>query len=153
MIPKRRRWIPEDYSPAVQAAEGEWVMFMDDDNFAKPHEVSTFIRAAARSGGEVRPVRSVREGEVDKIGGGAGSLVLIRTCICFRAIQVLTCFNDYLPDGASAPDSKTVPSGRYVPLGPSSTASVFRNSIGDANAMFKRHVLVVFPSPPFTQGV
>uniref|UniRef100_A0A061SN83 Glycosyl transferase family 1 n=1 Tax=Tetraselmis sp. GSL018 TaxID=582737 RepID=A0A061SN83_9CHLO len=79
---------------------------MDDDNYAKPFEISAFIRSAKNSGAEV-----------------------------------LTCFNDYLPDGAEAPSKYTVPSGRYVPLGPSATAAVFRNGIGDANAMFRRDVL------------
>eukprot|EP00951_Prasinocladus_malaysianus_P048610 scaffold660400_cov81-Prasinocladus_malaysianus.AAC.1 len=33
-------------------ARGEWVMFMDDDNFAKPAEVSTFIKAARATGAQ-----------------------------------------------------------------------------------------------------
>jgi len=34
-------------------ARGEYLMFMDDDNFAKPHEISTFVRAALNSGAEI----------------------------------------------------------------------------------------------------
>jgi len=90
----------------AQVAAGQWLMFMDDDNVAKPQEVSTFVAAAVSSGAEV-----------------------------------LTCFNDYLPDGTGAPGPDTAPSGRYIPLGGSSTASVFRNAVGDANAMFKASVL------------
>eukprot|EP00873_Tetraselmis_striata_P013345 jgi/Tetstr1/433609/TSEL_022874.t1 len=70
----------------AQVAAGQWLMFMDDDNVAKPQEVSTFVAAAVSSGAEV-----------------------------------LTCFNDYLPDGTGAPGPDTAPSGRYIPLGGSST--------------------------------
>lgn len=34
-------------------ARGEFIMFMDDDNYAKPYEVSTFIRVAAHTGADV----------------------------------------------------------------------------------------------------
>jgi O-antigen biosynthesis protein len=38
---------------AVSAAKGEYVLFLDDDNVAKPHEISTFVRVASRTGADV----------------------------------------------------------------------------------------------------
>jgi GT2 family glycosyltransferase/tetratricopeptide (TPR) repeat protein len=38
---------------AARQARGEYLLFMDDDNFAKPHEISTFVRAAVNSGAEI----------------------------------------------------------------------------------------------------
>ena len=30
----------------AQLATGDWLMFMDDDNYAKPHELRTFVDVA-----------------------------------------------------------------------------------------------------------
>ncbi len=38
---------------AARQARGEYLLFMDDDNFAKPHEISTFVRAAIHSDAEI----------------------------------------------------------------------------------------------------
>ncbi|NII12387.1 glycosyltransferase [Oleiagrimonas sp. C23AA] len=38
---------------AVRHARGEYVLFMDDDNIAKPHELATFARAAQHSGADI----------------------------------------------------------------------------------------------------
>ena len=34
-------------------SKGEYILFMDDDNYAKPHEISTFVRAMRTSGADV----------------------------------------------------------------------------------------------------
>ena len=38
---------------ALERAKGKYVLFMDDDNYAKPHEVSTFVRAMESSNADV----------------------------------------------------------------------------------------------------
>ncbi|HEY9250869.1 MAG TPA: glycosyltransferase, partial [Rariglobus sp.] len=38
---------------AARAARGEYLMFMDDDNVAKPGEITTFVNAARRTGADV----------------------------------------------------------------------------------------------------
>jgi GT2 family glycosyltransferase/glycosyltransferase involved in cell wall biosynthesis/Tfp pilus assembly protein PilF len=38
---------------AVSAARGEYILFMDDDNVAKPNEISTFVRVARKTGADV----------------------------------------------------------------------------------------------------
>jgi GT2 family glycosyltransferase/glycosyltransferase involved in cell wall biosynthesis len=38
---------------AAEAARGQYLMFMDDDNIAMPHEVETFVSAARRSGADI----------------------------------------------------------------------------------------------------
>jgi cellulose synthase/poly-beta-1,6-N-acetylglucosamine synthase-like glycosyltransferase len=37
---------------AARAARGDYLLFMDDDNVAYPHEVATFVRAVRRSGAD-----------------------------------------------------------------------------------------------------
>eukprot|EP00959_Pyramimonas_sp_CCMP1952_P228579 4778765-Pyramimonas_sp.AAC.1 len=34
---------------AARYTKGEFILFMDDDNYAKPHEISTFVRAMKTS--------------------------------------------------------------------------------------------------------
>ena len=38
---------------ALERAKGKYVLFMDDDNYAKPHEVTTFVRAMESSNADV----------------------------------------------------------------------------------------------------
>jgi GT2 family glycosyltransferase/glycosyltransferase involved in cell wall biosynthesis/Tfp pilus assembly protein PilF len=38
---------------AVNAAHGQYILFMDDDNVAKPNEISTFVRVARKTGADV----------------------------------------------------------------------------------------------------
>ncbi|MEO8480632.1 MAG: glycosyltransferase family 2 protein [Acidobacteriota bacterium] len=38
---------------AAALATGEWLLFMDDDNVAKPEEVDVFVRAAVHSGADI----------------------------------------------------------------------------------------------------
>ncbi len=38
---------------AARQARGEYLLFMDDDNFAKPHEISTFIKVAQKTGADI----------------------------------------------------------------------------------------------------
>lgn len=38
---------------AARAASGEYLLFMDDDNVAKPHEIETFVRAATLTGADI----------------------------------------------------------------------------------------------------
>ncbi len=38
---------------AARAARGEYLVFLDDDNCAKPHEVSTFVNVARKTGADI----------------------------------------------------------------------------------------------------
>ena len=38
---------------AIEETAGEFVLVMDDDNLAEPHEISTFVRAAGTSGADI----------------------------------------------------------------------------------------------------
>lgn len=38
---------------AARRARGDYLLFMDDDNIAKPHELSTYVRAAQASGADI----------------------------------------------------------------------------------------------------
>jgi glycosyltransferase involved in cell wall biosynthesis len=87
---------------AVRNATGEFLLFMDDDNFAEPHELSTFVKAALHSGADI-----------------------------------LTCGSNCF-SGNMAPDRRSPPEGRWLPLGGAAVAGAFRNCFGDANALVRR---------------
>jgi glycosyltransferase involved in cell wall biosynthesis len=50
LIRQENRGVSAARNAAVQHATGEYLMFMDDDNVAKPHEIETFVAAALSSG-------------------------------------------------------------------------------------------------------
>ncbi|HEV7924447.1 MAG TPA: glycosyltransferase, partial [Verrucomicrobiae bacterium] len=53
IVRQTNRYLGAARNNAARQARGEYLLFMDDDNFAKPHEISTFVRAAASSGAEI----------------------------------------------------------------------------------------------------
>jgi GT2 family glycosyltransferase/glycosyltransferase involved in cell wall biosynthesis len=53
LLRQRNRYLGAARNAAAAAARGDWLMFMDDDNIAMPHEVETFLAAAAASGADV----------------------------------------------------------------------------------------------------
>lgn len=58
------RYLGAARNAAAARARGEYLLFMDDDNLALPHELSTFIRAAGASGADILTcVASHFEGE------------------------------------------------------------------------------------------
>jgi glycosyltransferase involved in cell wall biosynthesis/GT2 family glycosyltransferase len=53
LIRQNNRYLGAARNRAVDAARGEFVLFMDDDNLAEPHEIRTFVGAATTSGAEI----------------------------------------------------------------------------------------------------
>jgi GT2 family glycosyltransferase/glycosyltransferase involved in cell wall biosynthesis len=53
LIRQENRYLGAARNAAAAAADGEWLLFMDDDNYAMPHEISTFVRAARNAGADV----------------------------------------------------------------------------------------------------
>ena len=53
LIRQPNRYLGAARNAAVRAANGKWLLFMDDDNFAMADEISTFVRAAQCSGADV----------------------------------------------------------------------------------------------------
>ncbi|RMD68225.1 MAG: glycosyltransferase, partial [Gammaproteobacteria bacterium] len=53
IIRQSNRYLGAARNRAAQAAGGEYLLFMDDDNIALPHEVATFVQAALHSGADV----------------------------------------------------------------------------------------------------
>jgi glycosyltransferase involved in cell wall biosynthesis len=47
------RYLGAARNAAVREARGEYLLFMDDDNLAKPHEISTLVAVARRTGADV----------------------------------------------------------------------------------------------------
>ena len=53
IVRQANRYLGAARNTAIRHATGKYVMFMDDDNIAEPHEVSTFVRAAEASGADI----------------------------------------------------------------------------------------------------
>lgn len=53
IVRQPNRYLGAARNAAIARARGTYVMFMDDDNLAEPHEVSTFVHAARTSGADI----------------------------------------------------------------------------------------------------
>src|SRR5207253_8691679 len=53
LLRQENRYLGAARNAAARRARGEYLLFMDDDNCAKPHELSTLVRVAARTGADV----------------------------------------------------------------------------------------------------
>ena len=53
LVRQQNRYLGAARNTAARHARGEYLVFMDDDNVAKPHELSTFVKAAQASGADV----------------------------------------------------------------------------------------------------
>lgn len=53
IVRQANRYLGAARNRGIREARGSYVLFMDDDNIAEPHEVSTFVRAAAASGADI----------------------------------------------------------------------------------------------------
>jgi len=53
IVRQPNRYLGAARNTGIREARGTYVLFMDDDNIAEPHEVSTFVRAATASGADI----------------------------------------------------------------------------------------------------
>ena len=53
LVRQENRYLGAARNNAARHARGEYLLFMDDDNYAKPHEISTFVRAALSTGADI----------------------------------------------------------------------------------------------------
>src|SRR5205807_8616085 len=53
VLRQENRYLGAARNQAARRAHGEFLLFMDDDNYAKPHEVSTLVRVAERTGADI----------------------------------------------------------------------------------------------------
>ncbi len=53
IIMQQNRYLGAARNEAARHANGEYIMFMDDDNVAKPQEISTFIKVALRTNADI----------------------------------------------------------------------------------------------------
>jgi GT2 family glycosyltransferase len=53
VVRQENRWAGAAYNAAARPARGEYLLFMDDDNYAKPDELAAMVRAAERTAADV----------------------------------------------------------------------------------------------------
>jgi glycosyltransferase involved in cell wall biosynthesis len=53
LVRQQNRYLGAARNTAADSASGEYLLFMDDDNIAKPNEISTFVQAALQSGADI----------------------------------------------------------------------------------------------------
>ena len=53
VLRQSNRYIGAARNAAAAQARGDYILFMDDDNYAKPDELSTFVRVAQRTGADI----------------------------------------------------------------------------------------------------
>ena len=53
IIRQENRYLSAARNTGARHARGEYLMFMDDDNFAKPEEISTFVKVARHTGADI----------------------------------------------------------------------------------------------------
>lgn len=53
LLRQENRYLGAARNHAARRARGDYLLFMDDDNVAKPHEISTYVRAAQVSGADI----------------------------------------------------------------------------------------------------
>ncbi len=102
IIRQPNRYLGAARNRAAQAARGDYLMFMDDDNIAMPHELETFTHVAINTNADVLTT----------------------------------------PSALFTGDSPLHEAERHLwlPLGGSPGPGLFRNTFGDANALWKKSV-------------
>ena len=53
LVYQENRYLGAARNAAARRATGEYLLFMDDDNLAKPHELDVFVRVALRTGADI----------------------------------------------------------------------------------------------------
>lgn len=92
IIRQDNRYLGAARNTAAAAASGAYLLFMDDDNIAKPHELSTFVRAALHSDADIltcvmdvftgaaAPAPDARAARLWLPLGGAAAVGVYRNC-------------------------------------------------------------------------
>ncbi|HXA45518.1 MAG TPA: glycosyltransferase, partial [Candidatus Angelobacter sp.] len=53
LVRQENRYLGAARNNGARHARGEYLIFMDDDNFAKPHQISTFVQVAQATGADI----------------------------------------------------------------------------------------------------
>jgi glycosyltransferase involved in cell wall biosynthesis len=68
IVRQENRYLGAARNTGVRHSSGEYLLFMDDDNIARPHELSTFVRVALHTGADVVATQMDFFNEVDDRG-------------------------------------------------------------------------------------
>ncbi|KAK9806917.1 hypothetical protein WJX72_007378 [[Myrmecia] bisecta] len=119
LLREPNRYLGGARNRGVEACAGEFVLFMDDDNYAKPHEVSTFVHAMESTGADILT------SFVDFLFGEGAPLPANQT----RPLSSQSQGPDLESDARSL---------GFVFLGSSPEVGIFKNCFGDANSFVRR---------------
>jgi glycosyltransferase involved in cell wall biosynthesis len=97
---------------AAKNATGKYLLFMDDDNYAKPNEISTYVKVAQYTNADI--LTSVME----------------------------YFFSDKSPYSGDPDVKRGIESKFYIPQGDNIVVGIFSNCFGDTNALVKRKVFL-----------
>lgn len=130
LIRTGNRYLGAARNTAARAARGKYLVFLDDDNMARPNWISTYVSVASSTGADIcTAAHDTFQGE-----GLPVPMAL--------ADQGDSSLNSNPLDTAitaSSVSSNLI--HRSVPLGPSAAVGFFKNCFGDANFFIRRDVL------------
>uniref|UniRef100_A0A061RV84 Succinoglycan biosynthesis protein ExoO n=1 Tax=Tetraselmis sp. GSL018 TaxID=582737 RepID=A0A061RV84_9CHLO len=121
LLREPNRYLGGARNRGVSAARGEYVLFMDDDNVAKPYEVEFFVRAMESTGADILT------SFVDFVRGDMYPRL--------PSVEIPRASQNPLPDGI---DKNFRRSPSFVFLGGSADVGIFKNCFGDANSFFRK---------------
>ena len=106
IIRQKNKYLGAARNEALRHAAGDYIIFMDDDNYATPSMIETLVNCILNSGADV--------------------------------VTTLSYFH-YSP---FPPDAKEPGNVEGFPIGAAYFSGAFENSFGDANAIFKKSVVI-----------
>jgi len=121
LLREKNRYLGAARNRGVRESRGEYILFMDDDNVAKPFEVEYFVQAAESTGADILT------SFVDFVWG--------ENYPALPPVKVPMCSQIELPQGL---DKNFKRSPSFVFLGGSADVGIFKNCFGDANSFFRK---------------
>ncbi|KAG8467726.1 hypothetical protein KFE25_006778 [Diacronema lutheri] len=131
----RNAYLGAARNAAARLARGEWLLFIDDDNVAKPQMVAAFARAASHSGADVLTCVNHKWASAD-----APPQPSLRALLDGAGELREEALDGWAVD-AAAGSAEAARGEHWVPLGPCAELGAHANCYGDAHALIRRGAL------------